>query len=162
MRAIDRRGWAGLVLVGAVGLAASAVPVQDADPLAAGSKWKGKLTQTGAIRGKDTPLEFAATLTVTTRDGAKFEAELYEQVGDGSVIKLTYLVRGEVTAAKDGKGLAVEFQSYGHKDEARGETFLRIPYTGTAADKRLKGSWKHPPNDDGTTLKGDFDLELVK
>lgn len=161
MRAIDRRGWVVAVLLGAVGLTAAA-PVQDADPLAAGTKWKGKLTQTGAIRGKDTPLEFAATLTVTKRDGGKFEAELFEQLGDGRVIKLTYLVRGEVTAAKDGKGFAVEFQSYGYKDDPQGETFLKVPYTGTATDKGLKGGWKHPPNDDGTTIRGEFDLELAK
>lgn len=156
----DRRAWLGLVLFAAGGLAVAAAA--DDDPLVTGSKWKGKVTQKGKIRGDETPFELDATLTVTKRDGDKFEAELAEQLGEGNQIKLTYLVKGEVKLTADGKGVAVEFRSYKFKDAPKGETFLNIPYTGTATDKTLKGTWKHPPNDDDTTIEGDFNLELVK
>lgn len=157
-----RRGLAGAVLfaAGAAGLWAAA-PVKDGDPFPVESKWKGKLTQKGKIRGTEVPLDLAAVLTVTKRDGEKFEGELFEEGEQGSGIKLTYLVKGEVTKGKDGKGHAVTFKSFDFKD-AESETFVNIPYTGTLAGKELKGTWKHPANDEDTTIEGEFTLELVK
>ena len=38
----------------------------------------------------------------------------------------------------------------------------KIPYAGTVTGKKLKGTWKHPANEDGTTLEGEFDFELSK
>ncbi|MDB5313597.1 MAG: hypothetical protein JWO38_7799 [Gemmataceae bacterium] len=151
----------GIILFTATAATAAAPAKEADDPLAVGSKWKGKLTQKGEIGGTEVPLDLDAVLTVTKRDGAKFEGELFEEGGEGSGIKLTYLVRGEITTAKDGKGYTVEFKSYDFKD-AESQTFLNIPYTGKLSGKRLKGTWKHPKNDDGTTIEGDFTLELAK
>jgi hypothetical protein len=147
------------VLTGvAVGL--SAAPIKETgDLLAAGSKWNGTLTQKGQIRGNETPLKLDAVLTVTKRDGSKFEAELFEQNEQG--IRLTYLVRGEVTRPKDGKGFALSFQSYDVKN-ADSQTFINIPYTGKLTGGTIKGTWKHPANDENTTIEGDFTLELVR
>ena len=162
MFVLTRRALVGAVLV-AVGTAAvaAAAPVRDADPLPVGSKWKGKLTQKGKIQGAEVPLDLSAELSVTKRDGEKFEAELFEEGEAGSGIKLTYLVKGEVKKGKDGRGWAVEFKSFDFKD-AESETFLNIPYTGTLDGKKLAGTWKHPPTDDDTTIEGEFSLELVK
>src|SRR6185503_9907511 len=93
-------------LVGCVGLfaltAASAAPAKDGgDPLAVESVWKGKLTQKGKIGDNEVPLDLDTELKVTKRDGTKFEGELKEWNDSG--IKLTYLVKGEVTKAKGGK-----------------------------------------------------------
>lgn len=159
MDRMTRRGWVAVLVAAGVG-AAAAAPVRDADPLPVESKWKGKLTQKGRIKGSEVPLDLTAELTVTKRDGDKFEGELFEEGGEGSGIKLTYLVKGEVKKAKDGKGFTVEFKSFDFKD-AESETFLNIPYTGTLAGKELKGTWKHPPTDDDTTIEGDFTLERV-
>ena len=160
VRTTARRGWAVAVLVAAVAGLAGAAPVRDADPLPVESKWKGKLTQKGKIKGTEVPLDLSAVLTVTKRDGEKFEGELFEEGEEGSGIKLTYLVKGEVTKGKDGKGYKVEFKSFDFKD-AESETFLNIPYTGTLSGKELKGTWKHPPTDDDTTIEGEFTLERV-
>lgn len=158
IRIVSRAVVAGLLLVGATGL--SAAPAKDdGDPLRTDSKWKGKLTQKGKIGDAEVPLDLEAELVVTKRDGEKFEAELKEWNDSG--IKLTYLVKGEITKAKDGKGYAVNFKSYDFKD-AESQTFINIPYTGTLTGKRLKGTWKHPKNDGGITIEGDFTLELSK
>ena len=93
------------------------------------------------------------------RVGDEFDAELYEK-NDGA-IELTYLVRGKISKSKDGKGYSFEFKSFGFKN-AKSATFLHIPYTGTIEGTKLKGTWKHPPNEEGTTIEGDFALELVK
>ena len=143
-----------LFLVGA-----APVPEQKDDPLAIGSKWTGTLTQKGEIDGNETPLKLETELKVTKRDGTKFEAELKEWNDSG--IKLTYLVKGEITKTKDGKGFTVNFKSYDFKD-AESQTFLNIPYTGKLEGKKLTGTWKHPKNDEGTTIEGDFTLELSK
>lgn len=137
-----------------------AAPAKEAgDPFAVGSKWKGKLTQKGKIGGGEVPLDLDTELTITRRDGAKFEGELKEWNDSG--IKLTYLVKGEVAKTKDGKGFAVNFKSHDFKD-AESQTFLNIPYTGMITGKKLTGKWKHPSNDDGITIEGDFSLELSK
>lgn len=156
-----RRGLAGAVLFAAGAGVLWAAPAKDGAPLPVESKWKGKLTQKGKIRGNEVPLDLTAVLTVTKRDGDKFEGELFEEGEEGSGIKLTYLVKGEVTKAKEGKGHAVAFKSFDFKD-ADSETFINIPYTGTLVGKELKGTWKHPANDDDTTIEGEFTLELVK
>ena len=145
--------FAGLVLA----FAASAAPERGPeDPLLVDSKWAGKLTQKGKIEGSETPLTLEAELTVIKRDGVKFEGELREWNDDG--IKLTYLVKGEVVKAKEGKSFTVNFKSFDFKD-AESQTFLNIPYTGTIEGKKLAGTWKHPKNDSDTTIEGDFTLE---
>lgn len=151
-------------LVGCVALflltSVSAAPAKDADdPLAVDSVWKGKLTQKGKIGDNEVPLDLDTELKITKRDAGKFEGELKEWNDSG--IKLTYLVKGDVAKTKDGKGFTVEFKSYDFKD-AESQTFLNVPYTGTVAGKKLTGTWKHPKNDDGITLEGDFTLELTK
>jgi len=146
--------FAVLIAAAALGAAPERGPE---DPLVVDSKWAGKLTQKGQIEGSDVPLALEAELIVTKRDGAKFEAELKEWNDSG--IKLTYLVKGEIAKAKDGKSFKVEFKSYDFKD-AESQTFLNIPYTGKVEGKKLVGTWKHPKNDEGTTIEGDFTLEL--
>lgn len=158
MRAVTRAVVGVFFFAGMAGLAAAPAK-DDGDPLRTGSKWKGKLTQKGNIDGNEVPLDLEAELAVTKRDGEKFEAELKEWNDSG--IKLTYLVKGEITKAKDGKGYAVRFKSYDFKD-AESQTFLNIPYTGTLTGRTLKGTWKHPKNDEGTTIEGGFMLELTK
>lgn len=157
MRAVTR-AMVGVLFFAVVAGLAAAPAKDDGDPLRRDSKWKGKLTQKGQIEGNEVPLDLEAELTITKRDGEKFEAELKEWNDSG--IKLTYLVKGEITKAKDGKGYAVNFKSHDFKD-AESQTFLNIPYTGTLNGKTLKGTWKHPKNDEGTTIEGDFDLKLA-
>src|SRR4051812_22196513 len=85
------RSLAGLVF----SIAVVAAPARGPDdPLVVDSKWVGKLTQKGKIEGNEVPLTLDAELTVTKRDGTKFEGELREWNDNG--IKLTYLVKGEV------------------------------------------------------------------
>jgi len=137
--------------------AATAAPERGPeDPLLLSSKWSGTLTQQGKIEGSETPLTLEAELTVVKRDGAKFEAELREWNDSG--IRLTYLVKGTIAKAKDGKSFAVEFKSYDFKD-TESQTFLNIPYSGKLEGKKLTGTWKHPKNDSDTTLEGTFALE---
>ena len=139
---------------------AAPVPEQKGeDLLALDSKWTGTLNQKGKIDGAEIALKLEIELKVTKRDGNKFEAELKEW-NDGG-IKLTYLVKGEIVKAKEGKGHAVSFKSYDFKD-AESQTFINIPYTGKLEGKKLAGTWKHPQNDDGITIEGDFTLELSK
>lgn len=138
-------------------LAAMAAPARGPeDSLLVDTKWAGKLTQKGKIEGSETAFTLEAELTITKRDGAKFEAELREWNDDG--IRLTYLVKGEITKSKDGKSFTVNFKSYDFKD-ADSQTFLDIPYTGKLDGKKLTGIWKHPKNDNDTTIEGDFTLE---
>jgi len=137
-------------------LVASAAPERGAaDPLEVGTKWAGKLTQKGKIEGNEVPLTLEAELSITKRDGVKFEGELREWNDNG--IRLTYLVKGEVKKGKE-KGFAVEFKSYDFKD-ADSQTFVDIPYIGTIEGKKLGGTWKHPKNDQDTTIEGEFSLE---
>lgn len=145
-----------LALIAGFSLAAAAAPERGADdPLVVDSKWIGKLTQKGKIEGNETPLTLDAELRITKRDGAKFEAELLES---NDVIRVTYLVKGTVVKAKDGKSFTVEFKNYDFKD-TESQTFLNIPYAGKLEGKKLTGMWKHPKNDNDTTLEGDFTLE---
>lgn len=146
-----------------VGVLAFAAPAKDGDPLATGTVWKGKLTQKGEYKGQGgAPPEFDCEFTVTKRDGEKFEADLFEKTDD---LKLTYLVRGTVKPIdkdKPEKGYTVEFESVGSKDVENTEALIKIPYTGALKDKKLKGTWKFPANDDGTTLEGTFEFDLSK
>ena len=129
------------------------------DPLIVDSKWTGTLAQKGQIDGNEVALKLEAELKVTKRDGNKFEGELKEWNDSG--IKLTYLVKGDIAKTKEGKGFTVNFKSYDFKD-AESQTFINIPYAGKLEGKKLAGTWKHPKNDDGITIEGDFALELSK
>lgn len=135
-------------------------PAKASDPVLIGTKWKGKLTQKGTFAGGGMgPPEFTAVLTVTKRDGAKFEAELREEAEE---IKLTYLVKGEVIPTVDGKGYAIRFESAGAKDVSNTSPILGIPYTGTVTGRQIKGTWRMPKNDGGTKVEGNFLLELTR
>lgn len=153
-----------VALGGLVGAAlAQAAPAKDGDPAAIGTVWKGKLTQKGEYMGAGgAPPEFDCEFTVTKRDGATFEAELLEKA-EG--LKLTYIVRGTIKPvekdAKD-KGYKIEFESIGSKDVENVEALTKIPYAGTLKGKSMKGTWKFPANEDGTTLEGTFEFELTK
>ena len=152
---------AGLFGLVAVALCVAA-PAKDGDPLRPGTVWKGKLTQTGNHQGVPDPETFDCVFTVTKRDGETFEAELFEKT---PALKLTYIVRGTVKPVdkdKPEKGYAVAFESTDAKDVENTGVITKIPYTATAQGNRLKGTWKHPANEDGTTLEGAFDFELGK
>lgn len=125
------------------------------DPLLVDTKWVGKLSQKGKIEGSETPLTLDAELVITRRDGAKFEGELRET---NDVIRVTYLVKGTIVKAKDGKSFAVEFKNHDFKD-TESQTFLNIPYRAKLEGRKLTGTWKHPKNDSDTTIEGDFTLE---
>jgi hypothetical protein len=158
LRAVTRAVVGVLFFAAMAGLAAA--PAKDnGDPLRKDSRWKGRLTQKGKIEGTEVPLDLHAELTVTRRDGEKFEAKLKEW-NDDSSIKLTYLVKGEITKAKDGKGYKLTFTSHDVED-AVSQTFLKIPYTGAIPGTTLEGTWKHPDNTNGTTINGDFNLKQV-
>ncbi len=147
----------------AAGALARAAPAKDGDPLLVGTVWKGKLTQKGEYMGLGGgPPEFDCEFTVTKRDGGKFEADLFEKT---DTLKVTYLVRGTVNPVdkdKPEKGYKVEWESVGSKDVENTEAIIKIPYTGAIQGKKLKGTWKFPANDDGTTLEGTFEFELGK
>lgn len=152
-----------LVLVPTAGVLVLAAPAKDGDPALTGTVWKGKLTQKGEFKGTGGgPPEFDCELTITKRDGEKFEADLSEKTDE---LKVTYLVRGTITLVdksnKD-KGYKIEFESIGSKDVENTEAITKIPYTGTVKDKKIKGTWKYPANEDGTTLEGAFEFELTK
>jgi len=138
-----------------------AAPAKDGDPVLIGTVWKGKLTQKGEFRGAaGAPDSFDCEFTITKRDGEKFEAELLEKTGD---LELTYLVKGTIKPVdpkNKEKGYKIEWESVGAKDVKNTAEIVGIPYTGTVKDKKIKGTWKHPPDDEGTTLEGDFEFEL--
>lgn len=149
-------------LVAALGFVAGgtalAAPVPanapDGSPIPTGSVWKGKLTQEGGG-----PIEYEAVFTVTKREGEKFEASLYEKTGE---IELTYLVRGTVAPIdpknKD-KGFKLEFKSYDAKDVKNVSEIVGVPYTGTVEGKKIKGTWKLPPDSEFGNLSGSFEFE---
>lgn len=141
----------------------AAAPAKDGDPVLIGTMWKGKLTQKGEFKGAGGgPPEFDCEFAITKRDGEKFEADLFEKTPD---LELTYIVRGTIKPVdKDDKdkGYKIEWESVGSKDVKNTEAIIKIPYTGTVTGKKMKGTWKYPQNDDGTTLEGDFEFELAK
>lgn|GEM_PF-1751527 len=156
-----------LVAILAIGVVSfpsqAAAPAQDGDPLLVKSVWKGTLTQTGEYKGMGgAPPQFDCVFTVTKRDGEKFEAELYEKTPD---LELTYIVRGTIKPVKiqnKVSGYKIEWESFDAKDVEGAVAVTKIPYTGTLKEKKIKGTWKHPANDDGTTLEGEFEFELSK
>jgi hypothetical protein len=152
-----------LVGIAALALGGYAAPAKDGDPVLVGTVWKGKLTQKGEFKGAGGgPPEFDCEFTITKRDGEKFEADLYEKTGD---LELTYVVKGTIKPAdpqNKEKGYKIEWESVGAKDVKNTTEIIKIPYTGTVKDKKIKGTWKHPENDEGTTLEGDFEFELSK
>jgi hypothetical protein len=140
--------------------AAIAAPARESDPLLLGSKWKGTLNQRGTFSGGSSgPPRFDIVLVVTKREGAKFEAELQEKTKD---LKITYLVKGEIAAAADGKSYALKFESHDSKDVENTSALLGIPYSSTLSGKTLKGTWKLKRPADEIDIEGDFALELAK
>ena len=139
----------------------AAAPAKDGDLVLVGTVWKGKLTQKGEYMGAGgVPPEFDCVFTVTKRDGETFEAELFEKTPD---LKLTYVVKGTIKPAdpKDkGKGYRIEWESFDAKGVEGTTAVTKIPYAGTVKDRTMKGSWKHPANDEGATLAGEFEFEL--
>jgi hypothetical protein len=136
-----------------------AAPVRESDPVLIGTKWAGKLTQRGTFAGGGSaPPEFDCVLTVTKRDRATFEAGLREQSGG---LRVTYIVKGEVTLLGHGKGHAIAFRSVDAKDVVGTSAILGIPYTGTVSGRTMKGTWRHRTAD-GTDIAGDYSFELSK
>lgn len=135
-------------------------PARDGDPVLIGTKWVGKLTQRGefAVGGVGPP-EFDCVFTVTKRDGNTFEAELKEQT---QTLKVTYIVKGEVAAAPDGKGYVIAFTSVDAKDVAGTSALNDIPYTGTVSGRVMKGTWKYAPANTATNVSGEFSFEMSK
>jgi hypothetical protein len=145
------------VLALGASLIANAAPARDEDPVLIGSVWKGKLTQRGGG-----PTGFDCELRITKRDGEKFDAELYEKSDE---IELTYLVRGKIKIemGKDKeKVCTIAFESYDAKDVKNTAEILNVPYTGTVSGKKIKGTWKLPPDSEFGKLEGDFEFELSK
>jgi hypothetical protein len=138
----------------------AAAPIRETDPLLVGTRWAGTLTQKGTFAGGVAgPPEFRTVLTVTKRSGAEFEADLRERT-DG--LDITYVVKGEVVRAADGKGWAVTFRSVDAKDISGTLPILGVPYTGAVTGKTLKGTWKYRTPDTATAIEGEFALELTK
>jgi hypothetical protein len=137
-----------------------ATPLPDLDPFVPGTKWVGTLTQKGTFGGGTVvPPAFRTTLTVTARDGDRFEADLAETADD---IRVTYRVKGTVTPAADGKGYAVRFRSTAAVVAVRTNPVLGVPYTGVLTGKSLRGTWRVSPNGPRTLVEGEFALELAK
>ncbi len=151
-----------VVVVLAAGALVRAAPAKDGDPVLIGTVWKGKLTQKGEYKGAGgAPPEFHCEFTITKRDGEKFEADLFEKTDE---LKLTYLVRGTIKPVdkdKPEKGYKIEWESVGSKDVENTEAITKIPYIATLQGKKIKGTWKHPLNDDGTTIEGAFEFDLA-
>ena len=148
-----------LALVLAAG-ALKAAPLPDADPLLAGTRWVGTLTQKGTFgRGAMGPPAFRTVLTVTARDGDRFAGELAEETDD---IRVTYRVKGTVAPAAGGKGFAVRFRSTTAVASENTTPVLGVPYTGVLDGKALRGTWQVSPNGPGTFVEGEFALELGK
>lgn len=141
----------------------AAAPAQDGDPLRVKTVWKGKLTQTGEWKGVGgAPPLFDCVFTITKRDGEKFEAELYEKTPN---LEVTYIVRGTIKPTNlqnKERGYTIEWESFDAKDVQGTTAITKIPYSGTLKEKKIKGTWKHPANDEGTTLEGEFEFELSK
>lgn len=142
---------------------AHSAPARDRDPLLIGTLWKGKLTQKGDFMGAGgNPPEFECEFTITKRDGESFEAELFEKT---DALELTYIVKGKIRPVdpKDAdKGYKIEFESVGARDVKNTSPITKIPYAGVVKDRKMKGTWKVPPNEDGTTLEGEFEFEFTK
>jgi hypothetical protein len=152
-----RAAWvlAGTALAG--GLAAA--PLPDTDPFVPGTRWAGTLTQKGTFGGGvQGPPAFRTVLTVTARDGDRFDAQLAETADD---VRVTYLVKGTITPASDGKGFAVRFRSVAANQEWNTSPVLGVTYTGSLAGKSLRGGWRAPPSG-GAKVEGEFGLELTK
>ena len=150
--------WSLAILVLALGALAGAQETKkDADPLAVGAEWKGKLTQKGKIKGnKDIPAEFQVVMVITQRKDKEFECELREKIDDSFV---TYLCKGKF-AAGDKETLKLDFESVFLKSASEG--FISVPrakYTGTVNGKTLKGTWKYPVDTEDTELEGEFNFE---
>lgn len=148
-----------LAATAAIGVLVAA-PLPATDPLLPGTRWHGTLTQKGEFGGGATgPPAFRTVLTITARDGDRFDADLAETSDE---IRVTYHVKGTITTAGDGKGFAVRFRSTGASGAVNTNPILGIPYDGAIVGKTLRGTWRVPPNRSGTTVEGEFQLELGK
>jgi hypothetical protein len=137
-----------------------ATPLPDTDPLLPGTRWVGTLTQKGTFGGgMKGPPAFRTVLTVTARDGDRFEADLAEAADD---IRVTYHVKGTVTPAAGGKGYAVRFRSTAATGAVNTTPVLGVPYAGVLVGKSVRGTWRVPPGGGGTNVEGEFELELAK
>ncbi|MFO0800452.1 MAG: hypothetical protein U0804_23535 [Gemmataceae bacterium] len=135
----------------------SAAPLPDVDPMLAGTKWVGTLSQRGSFRGgAPAPPAFQAALTVTRRHGDRFEGELDEVAGP---IRVTYVVKGVVGPAPGGKGHTVSFRSVGTTLAQSTVPVLDVPYAGVLRGRNLTGTWK-AAGTGGANVEGDFALEM--
>ncbi len=151
---------AATTIVGAVW----AVPLPVTDPFLPGTRWHGALTQKGVFGGGAVgPPAFRVVLTVTARDGDRFDADLAEASEE---IQVTYHVKGMIVPAAAGttagKGFTVRFRSTGASGAVNTAPILGIPYDGVLSGKTLLGTWRIPPNPDGTSVEGEYRLELAK
>jgi hypothetical protein len=159
---MTRVAWYAGAYVLAAAPALLGAPAPERDPVLIGSKWKGKLTQRGTFAtGGTGPPEFKIVLTITDRDRNSFEAELRE-VAEAQSLSITYLVKGEISRDKDGKGYIIKFKSVAAKDIENTYPLLGIPYEAALTGRTMKGTWKIPRNKDGIEIEGDFEVELLK
>lgn len=157
IRSASRPAFAAVLMT--FSTASLAAPVRESDPVLIGTKWAGKLTQRGEFAGGGSgPPEFECVLAVTKRDNAAFEAELREQ---SSGLKVTYIVKGEITPTASGKSHTVTFRSVDAKDVVGTSAILDIPYTGTVSGRAMKGTWRFRTAN-GTDIEGDFAFELSR
>ncbi|HEX4612176.1 MAG TPA: hypothetical protein VH092_28540 [Urbifossiella sp.] len=149
------------VLAAMAAARSTAAPLPDTDPFFLGTRWVGTLTQKGTFGGGAVgPPTFRTVLTVTARDGDRFEATLAETADD---IRVTYHVKGTITPAPGGKGYRVQFRSVGAVGVVSNTTpVLGVPYTGVLVGRVVRGTWRVPPNEGSTNVEGEFDLELAK
>jgi hypothetical protein len=137
----------------------SAAPLPVADPLGPGTRWVGELTQKGTFgNGQPGPPAFRVVFTVTARDDDRFEADLDETAGD---VRVVYGVKGTIVPIYGEKRYAVRFVSVAAREASNTVPVLGIPYTGRADGEAIRGTWKIPPNADGTTIEGGFAVKLV-
>lgn len=145
--------------VAAVAGVVSAAPLPPADPLAPGTRWTGELTQKGTFgNGQPGPPAFKVVFTITARDDDRFEADLDETAGD---VRVVYAVKGTIVPVYGEKRYAVRFVSVTAREASNTVPVLGIPYTGRVDAETIRGTWKIPPNGDGTTIEGEFAVKIV-
>ncbi|MBN9522760.1 hypothetical protein J0H58_30285 [bacterium] len=150
----------GVLAATAVVGAVWAAPLPVTDPFLPGTRWQGELTQKGVFGGGAVgPPAFRAVLTVTVRDGDRFEADLAERSEE---LQVTYHVKGMIVPGADGKGFAVRFRSTGASGAVNTAPILGVHYDGVLTGRTVRGAWRVPTNPEGTSVEGGFRLELAK
>lgn len=139
----------------AVSLPSAAAPVPDIDPLVVGAQWKGKLTQRGTFAGTAGPPQFEVVFVVTRRERTRFQAELQEKT---TGLKITYLVKGEISRPAKGMRREIQFESFDSKDVESTTPVLGVAYKAVVSGKSLKGTWKFHRGSDQIDIEGDFEL----